>query len=437
MADATVTLGLDASQLKTGLAKATTDVSNFATKSKKSFTAAMGARLGGMGSAIAGLGVGMKIKSTIDEYARLADLSNRLGVSAESLQRVGMAAEQSGTDMETAARALTILMKALDSPENESAAKAFEELGLSMDALKSADAFEQIQMLQQAFQKSQQTGRGFADIMKLMGKAGAELVPMLRMTTGEMQSMATADVVSNEQIAQIAKLDDQLVGIQRRLSIGFAKGTAGAVSIIDKATENLTGLAVGAGEFASNLMAGKGFMESLNSGFMMVADLADQKAQDDKESADAAQKEADARKDSLESMDGIVKAAKEVKDAAKEEKALKGDRDGDGIISRREQRKLDLEQKRAERKANSIKGFSRESRGLKPFAGLDELREMDMMKEMHGFASVGLRFAGVKSTDPVGTTSARYVQNDKGGWERVVASQDKLYNLLDERFKID
>lgn len=51
---------------------------------------------------------------------------------------------------------------------------------------------------------------------------------------------------------------------------------------------------------------------------------------------------------------------------------LRGDKDGDGIISKREQRKLDLEDKRAQRKADSIKGFSGKRLGLDlGFGGLD------------------------------------------------------------------
>lgn len=62
-------------------------------------------------------------------------------------------------------------------------------------------------------------------------------------------------------------------------------------------------------------------------------------------------------------------AAQQVRAAGEPQR---GDRDGDGIISKREQRKLDLEDKRAMQKANAIKGFSGKRLGLDlGFGGAD------------------------------------------------------------------
>jgi hypothetical protein len=65
----------------------------------------------------------------------------------------------------------------------------------------------------------------------------------------------------------------------------------------------------------------------------------------------------------------MKKTAAEAKQAAQKVQAaaggaLRGDKDGDGIISKREQRKLDFEDKRAQQKADSIKGFSGKRLGL-------------------------------------------------------------------------
>jgi hypothetical protein len=83
--------------------------------------------------------------------------------------------------------------------------------------------------------------------------------------------------------------------------------------------------------------------------------------------------------------------------ASLEQKGKRGsgaDTDGDGFISKREQRKSDLEQKRGQRKADSIKGFSRGQKGLRAFGGLREFYGMQVDREWMGRDSVGSRFYG-------------------------------------------
>lgn len=93
--------------------------------------------------------------------------------------------------------------------------------------------------------------------------------------------------------------------------------------------------------------------------------------------------------------------------------AKDGDRDGDGIISKREQRRLDLEEKRAVRKANSAKGFSREKAGLGAFGGLDEFFALQFKGGSDGtgfegdraFSAFGNRGKGIPSAAQVGGAS--------------------------------
>lgn len=435
MADATVTLGLDAKQVKTGLDGARRDVEKFGQSTKKTLAAATSGRFAGAGKsiagALAGLAVGSKIKSTVDEYARLADLSNRLGVSAESLQRVGIAAEQSGTDTETAARALTLLMKALDDPENKKAAEAFENLGVSIADLKSADAWEQTRMLSTAFQKAQSTGTGFASIMGLLGKSGAELIPYLRMTSEEMDKIANTDVISNDQIARLAKVDDLMVGLNRTITIGIGESIAWAAQKWDNAVDSITTKVLQAQVIVDSLFAGNGPTAALQEGAKFAQDMASAKIKEAKEAAEAEQRALEAKKESLAITKEIAKEEK------KAEKPAGADTNGDGFTSKREQRVFDLAQERGQRKADSIKGFSRKARGLKAFGGLAELEEMNAMQEMHGFGSVGLRFKGVRSTDPLGTVAARNTPDGKGGVDRMVTSLDKLHNLVEQRLTVD
>lgn len=437
MADATVTLGLDVAQLKRGLEAVRRDVEKFGQSTKKTMAAASMGGFAGAGksisNALAGLAVGSKITSTINEYARLADLSARLGVSAESIQRVGIAAEQSGTDAETAARALTLLTRALDSPDNKKAADAFQELGVNLGELKAADAFQQVRILATAFQRAQSTGTGFAAIMDLLGKSGAELIPLLRMTGEEMDAIAKKDIISDDQIARIAKLDDRMVELSRTTSVGVGSAIAWMADKWESAVETITSKALQAQVVIDSLLAGKGVTASLQEGAKFAEDMAAAKVKEAKETAEAEQRALDAKKESLAITKEITKEEKK-SDA---QKPTGADTNGDGFISKREQRVFDLAQERGQRKADSIKGFSRKARGLSAFGGLAELNEMNAMQENLGFASVGLRWKGVRSTDPLGTVAARDVPNREGGIDRMVSSQDKLYQLIEQRLTVD
>jgi tape measure domain-containing protein len=130
-------------------------------------------------------------------------------------------------------------------------------------------------------------------------------------------------------------------------------------------------------------------------------------------------------KDAMSAGGQAVKAAAgDLKDAAGELKgakeALRGDTDGDGIISKREQRKIDLEDKRAIRKANSLKGFSFANAGLGQFGGLDEFYANQFKDGEDGtgfegrraFSAFGDRRRGVASAAQVGRASRAFAQAD-------------------------
>jgi hypothetical protein len=147
---------------------------------------------------------------------------------------------------------------------------------------------------------------------------------------------------------------------------------------------------------------------------------------------------ATALSDAAKALKDADKAQKETEKQKKEDsKPTSADTNGDGFTSKREQRVFDLAQERGQRKADSIKGFSRKARGLSAFGGLGELSEMNAMQENLGFGSVGLRWKGVRSTDPIGTIAARDVPNREGGIDRMVSSQDKLYQLIEQRLTVD
>ncbi len=112
MADVDVTLGLNAQQLHSELTKVNSKLEGFAGSIKT-----LGAGF------LSGLGVAQiqqAVTGALTYGSTIQDLSERFGVSAESIQRFGNVAEKNGATLESVAKGFNFLEKnrekALDDP---------------------------------------------------------------------------------------------------------------------------------------------------------------------------------------------------------------------------------------------------------------------------------------------------------------------------------
>jgi hypothetical protein len=135
-------------------------------------TAAAGALAG---SAIVKGAAGF-VEAIAEQGDQLGDLAERYGISTDALQEWGFAAAMSGAEAEDVTMALGKLQMAAGS-----GADAFSELGVSArDAsgqLKSADAL--LEDVAEKFEKIQSPTEKTNKAMKLFGRSGAKLVPLL------------------------------------------------------------------------------------------------------------------------------------------------------------------------------------------------------------------------------------------------------------------
>jgi hypothetical protein len=185
-----------------------------------------------------GLGaIGAGIKSALNRADELADLKVALGETAETLQRVDFAAQQAaGIGVEDLAKAVIRLEKGLGDVENKKAADALESLGLSAEELAALPLDEKLIALSEAFQKSRATGTGVADIMDLLGKSAAELLPLLGQTEEALRELfENAPVTSEEMIDSMAELNDRFDGLiakAKNFGITVVGGLAGWTELI-------------------------------------------------------------------------------------------------------------------------------------------------------------------------------------------------------------
>jgi hypothetical protein len=194
----------------------------------KGLAGAAGGLSGALGSLVplaTGAGLAAMAKGAIDAADDMNDLSQKTGVSVESLSKFQQAANASGTSIEGVGKAMIKLNRNL-ATGNAGAAEALTSLGISAtDAsgkLKSTDAI----MLEVAdkFAKLPDGANKTAAAMALFGKAGADMIPMLN---GGSKAVTDLSATMTGEFAKGAdNLNDKLAALQGKLlALGVNIGT--------------------------------------------------------------------------------------------------------------------------------------------------------------------------------------------------------------------
>ena len=195
----------------------------------KGLAGAAGGLSGALGSLVplaTGAGLAAMAKNAIDAADDMNDLSQKTGVSVESLSKFQQAANASGTSIEGVGAAMIKLNRNL-ATGNDGAAEALTSLGLSAtDAsgkLKSTDAI----MLEVADKFAKMPGGAdkTAAAMALFGKAGADMIPLLN---GGSKAVTDLSATMTGAFAKGAdSLNDKLAALQGKLlALGVNIGTA-------------------------------------------------------------------------------------------------------------------------------------------------------------------------------------------------------------------
>ncbi|MFA5212833.1 MAG: hypothetical protein WC406_05850, partial [Methanoregula sp.] len=165
--------GVDTSGLKAGLKDAQNSMVSWKnetkanTKSMLEWGAAIGATVAPLVAA------GYAIQNTIQRYGQMADMlqdvSFQTGITVENLQRIQTAAMLSGTEFGSATSALNRLSLAMDASSDASSeqAKAFRELGISVDGRSTDEVFTDTAI---ALVKMEDTTRRNALAMDIYGR---------------------------------------------------------------------------------------------------------------------------------------------------------------------------------------------------------------------------------------------------------------------------
>jgi hypothetical protein len=221
-ARAFVKIFVDDTPLKRGLTTLTTRLAG-AAKGVAGIAASLGtaAVAGGIGLIVSGMSAAAASVWRFSEAAAgIDDIAQRTGASAEALSQLRYAAEQSGANLEAVEKGMRKLgdVTTQAAGGSKSAAAALASVGLSAEQLLAMPVEDRFLAVAQGISQIQDPAAQASVAMDLLGKSGADLVPMMADGAGGIRAlMAEADklgmTISGEQAKAAAAFDDKWQGL--------------------------------------------------------------------------------------------------------------------------------------------------------------------------------------------------------------------------------
>lgn len=192
-------------------------------------------------------------KSTIEAGARLADLSNKLGLGAQELQRFQFAAGTAGVESESAAHSLGFLNKAVGEAVTSGgeAAQTFSALHVAVkDAAGGVRPVGDVLFdVADAFKKLNSPQERAAYAMKLFGREGQALVPVLAGGSESLRELYTefhelGGGMGDDFVKQAKKTDDELLKLRVAMTALKSRVVGAALPSIMRFVDGLKRMAV-------------------------------------------------------------------------------------------------------------------------------------------------------------------------------------------------
>lgn len=152
------------------------------------------------------------IKSLFEQFSQVQDLANRLGTTAESVQRLGEVAKESGVETEvlfkTLQKGTTNAYQAATG--NEALAEAFDAIAVDAKEFANAAPEEQLTLLAEGFEKAGFNAQTLNAAQTALGKTSREILGLLAKGPDELkESLEGAKVASNETVATLKETTEK------------------------------------------------------------------------------------------------------------------------------------------------------------------------------------------------------------------------------------
>jgi len=172
------------------------------------------AKIGGIAVTAATAAITASVMKAVSTGANIQDLADRYAIGTTAIQQLSYAAKMSGTDINTLIVGIKNMQKGLG---NGTIGDELKKLGLSMSQLQGLAPERQFALIGDAIGRIADPAERTAMAMKLFGKSGTELIPLLGKVdelTGKFDKLGAT--MSEEAVKQAAELDDELetLGVQ-------------------------------------------------------------------------------------------------------------------------------------------------------------------------------------------------------------------------------
>lgn len=248
-------------KLKDSLKKAASELKSFGSglasvgKSAASFTL-KGLKTAAVGGAAAFTGLATAAISAANNVAAAGDQidkeSQKLNMSREAYQEWSYVLSQNGADIAQLGSGMEALVDKMKAAEegSEEITGMFGELGISMDALKTATPEEAFEMVVRGLQGMTDETRKAQIAQELLGGSGAELMPLLNSTAEETEKLKQEAhdlgmVMSDDAVDAAVKYTDSVDKMKRVGTALFQNITSELLPGFTMIADGLVGLATG------------------------------------------------------------------------------------------------------------------------------------------------------------------------------------------------
>jgi len=226
---------------------------------------AIGAAMAAIGTAAVAAGKKMYDMATDSAEAgdRVDKASQKLGLSAKAYQEWDYVLSQNGASIDSLGAGMKTLQKTMSglTEDGDKSSEAFKKIGINFDEIKGKSPEEAFDLTVKALQKMPQGAEKTAAAMKLLGKQGMELMPLLNQTAGETDALKQRAndlgmVMSEDVVSASVKFTDSLDTLKR--TFAGVKNSIGSQLLpgLTQITDGLAGLISGNKEAAESIKAG-------------------------------------------------------------------------------------------------------------------------------------------------------------------------------------
>lgn len=182
-----------------------------------------------------GLGAGALVsfgKSLINAGGEIADMSAKLGISAEATQRLKYAAEQTGGSIDTIGVAISKMNANLGGGSTGTVA-ALDSVGLSLNQIRAMQPEQAFNAIAEAIRALPTPALQADAAVKLLGKSGQDLLPAIK--AGLIDIGKEAPVMSNATVAALDRAGDAWGRVGTAAKVWSGTIVASMIDIVDEA----------------------------------------------------------------------------------------------------------------------------------------------------------------------------------------------------------